>query len=87
MCPLCGQQDLQRRGAGLVPEIEGGDHRIGHQGGIADLGEVDPPKLLTNRLELARSGTYLRGRHPRSAKTLHPARPWLTRKKSAESLP
>ena len=38
-----GQQDLQRLRRGLVPKVQGGDHRVDHQGGIADLGELDPP--------------------------------------------
>ena len=38
-----GQQQLRRIRRGKVSKVQGGDHRVGHQRGIADLGEFDPP--------------------------------------------
>ena len=38
-----GQQQLRRIRRGKVSEVQGCDHRVGHQGGFADLGEFDPP--------------------------------------------
>ena len=38
-----GQHDRQWLGRGLVPEVQCGGHRVDHQGGIADLGQFDPP--------------------------------------------
>ena len=37
------QQDRQWLGRGLIPEVQRGDHRIDHQGGITDLGQFHPP--------------------------------------------
>jgi hypothetical protein len=36
-----GDQNLQRLRAGLVSEVQGGDHGVGHQGFVADLGQLD----------------------------------------------
>jgi hypothetical protein len=52
-----GQQDRQRLGRGLVSEIQRGDHRVDHQDGVADLGQLDPPGTVREpALEV--------GRHP-----------------------
>src|SRR2546430_13205746 len=34
---------LRRLGPSLVSEVEGRDHRVRHEGAIANLGELDPP--------------------------------------------
>src|ERR1700730_413007 len=38
-----GEQDLQRLCCGLISEVEGLEHRIGHEVTIANLGELDQP--------------------------------------------
>jgi hypothetical protein len=38
-----GEQDLQRLDCGLVSEVEGCEHGVGHQSPIANLGELDQP--------------------------------------------
>src|SRR5438128_1458788 len=38
-----GEQDLQRLQSGLVSQVQGCEHGVGHQGSIANLGELDQP--------------------------------------------
>src|SRR5213082_2684308 len=38
-----GEQDLQRLDCGLVAEVQGCEHGVGHQGPIANLGQLDQP--------------------------------------------
>jgi hypothetical protein len=42
-----GDQDLQRLPPGLVTEVEGGEHGVGHQGLIANLGQLDQPGAIS----------------------------------------
>ena len=38
-----GEQDLQRLDCGLVAEVQGCEHGVGHQSPIANLGQLDQP--------------------------------------------
>ena len=59
LVPEVGHQDLQRRRRGLVAQVQGCDHRVGHQGCVAKLGELDQPGAVR---EPTRKIAWQRGR-------------------------
>jgi hypothetical protein len=59
-----GQQDLQRLRRGLIPKVQGRAHRVGYQGGIADLGELDPPGAVREASSEVRRTTDSQARLP-----------------------
>jgi hypothetical protein len=46
LVPQVGDQDLRRLHGGLVSEVQGGDHGVGHEGFVANLRQLDQPGAI-----------------------------------------